>query len=59
MVAMSHKLTCIMDGCDASITEATEEEVLEAAEAHAAEAHPDLELDEETVETVRAHIEEV
>lgn len=56
---MSQQLHCVVDGCDASITEETEEEVLETAEEHAAEAHPDLELDEETVETIRDNIEGV
>lgn len=55
---MAHELDCVIDGCDASISEASEEEVLEAAEEHAAEAHPDLDLDEETVETIRNNIEE-
>lgn len=55
---MSQQLHCVVEGCDASITEETEQEVLEAAEEHAAEAHPDLELDEETVETIKKHIEE-
>lgn len=56
---MSQQLHCVVEGCDASITEESEEEVLETAEEHAAEAHPDLELDEETVETIKENIEEV
>lgn len=56
---MARELHCVVEGCDASINEETEEEVLEAAEEHATEAHPDLELDEETVETIRDNIEEV
>lgn len=55
---MAHELNCVVEGCDASITEDSEEEVLETAEEHAAEAHPDLELDEETVETIRENVEE-
>lgn len=55
---MSKELHCVVDGCDASITEESEEEVLEAAEEHAAEAHPDLELDEETVETIKDNIQD-
>lgn len=50
---MSKELHRVVDGCDASVTE---EEVLEAAEEHAAEAHPGLELDEETVETINNNI---
>lgn len=56
---MSHELECVIDGCDAEIHEDSEEEVLEAAEEHAAEAHPDLELDDETVEVIKDNIEEV
>lgn len=56
---MAHELDCVVDGCDASIREDSEEAVLEQAEEHAAEAHPDLELDEATVETIRGNIEEV
>jgi len=55
---MAHELDCVIDGCDASISADSEEAVLEQAEEHAAEAHPDLDLDEDTVETIRAHIEE-
>jgi predicted small metal-binding protein len=56
---MTHELDCVIDGCDASISEDSEAEVLEAAEEHATEAHPDLELDDETVEVIRENIEEV
>lgn len=56
---MAQELHCVVDGCDASITEDTEEAVLETAEEHAAEAHPDLELDEETVEIIKDNIETV
>ena len=55
---MTKELQCVVDGCEASIEAETEEEILEQAEDHAGEAHPDLELDEETVETLRAHIHE-
>jgi len=56
---MAHELDCVIEGCEASITEETREAVLEVAEKHAAEEHPDLELDEATVETLKEHIEEV
>lgn len=56
---MSDELHCVVEGCDASITEETEEEVFETAEEYATKAHLDLELDEETIETVRENIEEV
>lgn len=55
---MTYQLDCVIDGCNASINEDSEEEVLETAEEHAAEAHPDLELDDETVEVIRENIEE-
>lgn len=55
---MSHELSCVIDGCDAEISEGSEEEVLEKAAEHAEEEHPDLELDDETIETIRSHIQE-
>jgi len=57
--ATARELTCVVEGCEASITEETDEEILEVAEEHAAEAHPDLELDEETLETLKDNIEDV
>lgn len=56
---MTLELECPVDGCDGICSGSTEEEVLEQAEAHAADAHPDLELDEDTVETLKASIQEV
>jgi predicted small metal-binding protein len=56
---MAKQLDCVVDGCEASITEETVAEILEVAEGHAAEEHPDLELDEETVQTLKDNIEEV
>lgn len=56
---MTKRLDCVVDGCEASIEADSEAEILEQAEAHAAEAHPDLELDEDTVATLKAHIHEV
>jgi len=56
---MAQQLDCVVDGCTASITEETVEEVLEVAGDHAAEEHPDLELDEETIEMLKENIEEV
>ncbi|WP_254839041.1 DUF1059 domain-containing protein [Natronomonas marina] len=55
---MSKELHCVVDGCEATIEAETEAEILEQAEAHAADAHPELELDEETVETLKGHIQE-
>jgi predicted small metal-binding protein len=56
---MSLELTCPVDGCDAVCAGDSEAEILEQAEAHATDAHPDLELDEDTVQTLKDGIEEV
>lgn len=56
---MSKRLDCIMEGCDATIEAESEEEVMAQVEDHAATAHPDLELDEETVGTIRDHVRDV
>lgn len=55
---MSKRLDCVIEGCDATVEAETEEEVMAQVEEHAAAAHPDLELDEETVETIRSHIQD-
>lgn len=56
---MSKRLECVIDGCDATVEADTEAEVMEQVREHAADAHPDLELDEETVETIRSHVRDV
>jgi len=56
---MAKELHCVVEGCEATITKETEEEILKMAEEHAGEAHPDLELDEETVQTIKDNIKEV
>jgi len=56
---MTKQLNCIVEGCDATIEAENEAEVMSQVEAHAASAHPDLELDKETVQTVRDHIQDV
>lgn len=56
---MSKRLDCFMEGCNATIEAETEAEVMSQVEDHAAKAHPDLELDDETVQTVRDHIRDV
>jgi predicted small metal-binding protein len=53
---MSKRLDCPMEGCHASIEGETEEEIMAQAEAHAASAHPDLTLDEETAASIRSKI---
>jgi predicted small metal-binding protein len=53
---MTKTLDCPMEGCTAHIEAESEEEVMEQAAAHAESAHPDVELDEETVESIRSQI---
>lgn len=55
---MTKKLDCPLDGCHASIEAETEQEVMEQVEQHAGDAHPELELNEETVEGIQAQIED-
>ena len=56
---MSKRLECIMEGCDATIEAETEEDVMAQVDAHVADAHPDLELDDATVDAVRGAIQDV
>ena len=56
---MTMHLDCPVDGCDASIEGDTEASVLSQAEEHAADAHPDMEMDDETVSMIQSHIREV
>jgi predicted small metal-binding protein len=56
---MTKRLECVIDGCHATIEAETEEEVMTRAQEHAGEAHPDLELDPETVETIQGAIQDV
>ncbi|MFT4923347.1 MAG: putative small metal-binding protein [Haloarculaceae archaeon] len=56
---MTKRLECVIEGCDAAIEAETEEEVLAHAEEHAGEEHPDLELDDDTVETIQSAIQDV
>jgi predicted small metal-binding protein len=50
---MSKRLDCVIDGCQATVEAETEVELMEQVQGHAAEEHPDLELDEKTVSVVR------
>ncbi len=54
---MSHRVECIVDGCTGVCEGETEAEVMSEVEAHVKEAHPDLELDEDTVQAVEAEIQ--
>jgi predicted small metal-binding protein len=56
---LSKRLECFIEGCDATIEADTEAAVMAQAEAHAAEVHPDLDLDEETVSAIRERIQDV
>lgn len=55
---MTKRLECPLEGCHATIEAESEQEVMAQAQDHANSAHPDLELDDETVETIRSSIEE-
>lgn len=46
----------VVEGCNGVVTGDTEDEVLAAAAAHAAEAHGMTELPDEVIEAVRAGI---
>ncbi len=48
----------VVPGCDGVVTGATEDEVLAAAAAHAAEAHGMTEVPDEVVSAIRAGISE-
>jgi predicted small metal-binding protein len=56
---MTQRVECIVDGCTGICEGETEGEVMAEVEAHVQDAHPDLTLDEDTVEAVRAEIETV
>jgi predicted small metal-binding protein len=53
------ELDCPMDGCHAHIEAETADEIMQQAAAHASEAHPDLELDEATVERIQSKIRDI
>jgi len=48
----------VVDGCEGVVTGETDEEVLEAAAAHAAEAHGMTDVPGEVVEAIKAGITE-
>lgn len=56
---MAKKLECIVEGCSATIEGESEEEVMGRATEHAQNTHPDVELDDETVERLRSNIQDV
>jgi predicted small metal-binding protein len=56
---MTKRLECVIEGCHATIEAESEDAVMAQVGAHAADAHPDLELDDETVETIRSSVRDV
>lgn len=56
---MTKQLDCVVDGCDATITAESEDEVMSQVQSHAAKEHPDLDLDAETVSEIRSNIQTV
>lgn len=56
---MSKRLDCPIEGCHATIEAETEQDVMAQAEDHASSAHPDLELDDDTVDSIRSAITDV
>ncbi|MFV1961687.1 MAG: DUF1059 domain-containing protein [Acidimicrobiia bacterium] len=55
---MGYEFECtnVVPGCEARVNAETKEEVLQAAAAHAADAHGMTELSDEVVEKVKASI---
>lgn len=56
---MAKRLECIIEGCHATIEAETEDAVMAQANEHANSAHPEIELDEETVEAIRGSIQDI
>ena len=55
---MSYSLTCADSGadCPGQFTTKTEDELMQHLQVHAATAHPDMELNEETVTAIKGLI---
>jgi len=53
---MTETLECPMGGCHATVEGETGDEVMSQAEDHAASSRPEVELDDETVETLKSNI---
>jgi predicted small metal-binding protein len=56
---MSKRLDCPMEGCHASIEGESEDEIMSQAAEHAESAHPGMDLDDETLATIRSAIRDV
>lgn len=56
---MPLKLDCPVEGCDGFCQAGTEDEVMEQAREHVESAHPEMELDEATVNQLQDSIYEV
>ncbi|MFW6458788.1 MAG: DUF1059 domain-containing protein [Halodesulfurarchaeum sp.] len=56
---MAKRLECPVDGCHRTVEAESAEAIMAQVEEHAMEAHPDLELDEQTVASIRSGIQDV
>lgn len=56
---MTKRLDCIVDGCHETFEGDTEEEVMGKAAEHAQNAHPDIDLDDEMMQSIRTNIRDV
>lgn len=53
---MTRRLECVVDGCNATIEAENNDAVMEQFESHVQSDHPDMELDDETRESLRRQI---
>lgn len=56
---MSKRLDCPLTGCHETIDGETDEEVMGKAADHAQNAHPDVDLDDEMMQSIRSNIRDV
>ncbi|MFC6903771.1 DUF1059 domain-containing protein [Halalkalicoccus tibetensis] len=56
---MTKRLECVIEGCDATIEAESEDAMMAQAGAHAADAHPELELDDGTMGSIRSNVRDV
>lgn len=53
---MPRHLECVVDGCDAVIEADTDDAIIDQANEHVEEHHPDMEVDDETERQLRSEI---
>lgn len=53
---MSRRLDCVVEGCHASIEAETDDAIMAQVEEHVGATHPDLALDDATVDMLRSKI---